>query len=177
MGQTVRQDIAGALRATTDDISYRRSRTMDDAAQVLPSDLAMFRDIHTDIFGVVPPLTAARFAIGASVDPDFLRLVEQMHTHVFYSDLFDAKILHLMAWGILLSCGDKPAQSHALAARRSGASWEELHFVAELACVVAGGLGPLSEGAALLAQLKDEERNRQEGHIGHGLDAGCATEA
>ncbi len=143
---------------------------MDETAPVLPSDLATFRDIHTDIFGAVPPLTAARFTIGASVDPDFLRLVEQMHTHVFYSDLFDAKILHLMAWGILLTCGDRPAQSHALAARRAGASWEELHFVAELACVIAGGLSPLSEGAALLTQLKDDEQNGPERRIEHGSD-------
>lgn len=131
---------------------------MNETVTPLPSDLAAFRDNHTDLFGTVPPSTAARFAVGAVIDPDFLRLVEQMHTHVFYSDLFDAKVVHLMAWGILLACGEKPAEQHALAARRAGASWEELHFVAELACVIAGGLGPLSEGALLLGQLRVDEK-------------------
>lgn len=145
---------------------------MDDMAQVLPSDLAIFRDTHTELFGALSPSTAARFAVGVSVDPDFLRLVEQMHVHVFYSDLFDAKTVQLMAWGILLAHGDKLARSHAVAARRAGASWEELHFVAELACVIAGGLGPLNEGAMLLAQLHDDERDGQERHVGRGVDAG-----
>jgi 4-carboxymuconolactone decarboxylase len=48
------------------------------------------------------------------------------------------------------------AQMHALAARRAGASWEELHKVVELASAT-GSLGPANRGGAMLKELRDKE--------------------
>jgi hypothetical protein len=48
------------------------------------------------------------------------------------------------------------AQMHALAARRAGASWPELHKVVELASAT-GALAPANQGSALLKGLRDKE--------------------
>lgn len=57
---------------------------------------------------------------------------------------------------MLLSNGTGAARYHALAARRAGASWKELHKVAELASAVAS-LGPLNNGSAILNELRTDE--------------------
>ena len=122
----------------------------------LPPDLAAFRDSYAALFGAVPPLPAAKFAFSGAVDPDALRLSEQARAHAFYSDVFDVKTTNLLVFGMLLAQESPAAHFHALAARRAGATWEELHKVAELASVVQS-LGPLNGGAALLKKIKEEE--------------------
>ena len=122
----------------------------------LPPDLAAFRDSYADLFGSVPPLPDAKFAFSSTVDPQALRLAEQSRAHAFYSDVFDAKTTQLLLFGMLLAGGAEAARFHGRAARRAGATWEELHKVAELASVVVG-LGPLNQGSALLKQLRDDE--------------------
>ena len=57
----------------------------------LPPDLAGFRDSYAALFGVVPPLPAAKFAFSSTVDPEALRLSEQARAHAFTSDVFDVK--------------------------------------------------------------------------------------
>ena len=66
------------------------------------------------------------------------------------------KTTQLILFGMLLSSGAGAARYHALAARRAGASWEELHKVVELASAVAS-LGPLNNGSAILNELRTDE--------------------
>ena len=63
-----------------------------------------------------------------------------------------------MIFGMLLAQESPAAQFHALAARRAGATWGELHKAAELASVVQS-LGPLNNGAAPAG--KDARRGRR----------------
>jgi len=122
----------------------------------LPDDLKKFRDSYVELFGSLPPLPAARFEFSGAVNPEFLRLAEKLRAHTFYSDVFDLKTTHLILFGMLLVEHNAAAQMHALAARRAGASWQELHKVVELASTT-GALGPANQGSAMLKTLHDKE--------------------
>jgi 4-carboxymuconolactone decarboxylase len=123
----------------------------------LPDDLKKIRDGYVELFGALPQLPAARFAFSGEVDPQALRLVEQLRAHAFYSDVFDAKMTNLILFGMLLVEHHPAAQMHALAARRAGASWQELHKVVELASAT-GALAPANQGSALLQALREREQ-------------------
>ncbi|MBW4616391.1 MAG: carboxymuconolactone decarboxylase family protein [Desmonostoc vinosum HA7617-LM4] len=118
----------------------------------LSPDLAAFRDSYASLFGSVPPLPAAKFEFSSDVDPEALRLAEQLRAHAFNSEIFDTKTTQLILFGILLAQGSPAARFHAIASRRAGATWEELHKVMELAAAVAA-LGPFNNGSALLNEL------------------------
>jgi 4-carboxymuconolactone decarboxylase len=122
----------------------------------LPDDLKKFRDSYVELFGSLPALPAARFEFSGAVNPEFLRLAEQLRAHTFYSDVFDLKTTHLILFGMLLVEHNAAAQMHALAARRAGASWQELHKVVELASTT-GALGPANQGSAMLKSLHGKE--------------------
>ena len=129
---------------------------MPASKDVLPPDLAQFRDTYVELFGSLPPLPAARFEFSGEINPEFLRLAERLRAHTFYSDVLDLKITHLILFGMLLVEHNAAAQMHALAARRAGASWKELHKVVELASTT-GALGPANQGSAMLKNLRDKE--------------------
>jgi 4-carboxymuconolactone decarboxylase len=122
----------------------------------MPDDLASLRDSYIELFGSLPALPAARFAFSSDIDPEALRLIERLRAHAFYSDVFDIKTTNLILFGMLLVEHHPAAQMHALAARRAGASWQELHKVVELASAT-GALAPANQGSALLKTLRDEE--------------------
>jgi 4-carboxymuconolactone decarboxylase len=123
----------------------------------LPADLKKFRDTYVKLFGKLPPLPAARFEFSGEVNPEFLRLSEQMRAHAFYSDVIDGKTTQLILFGMLLVEHNQiGATAHATAARRLGASWEELHKVVELAATT-GAFGPANQGSALLKDVRDKE--------------------
>lgn len=123
----------------------------------LPDDLKKFRDSYVELFGALPQLPSARFAFSGDVDPQALRLVEELRAHAFYSDVFDVKTTNLILFGMLLVEHHPAAQMHALAARRAGASWQELHKVVELASAT-GALAPANQGSALLQALREKEK-------------------
>jgi len=122
----------------------------------LPADLVQFRDSYVELFGLLPPLPSAKFEFSGEVNPEFLRLSEQLRAHAFYSEVFDIKTTHLILFGMLLIEHNAAAQMHAIAARRAGASWEELHKVMELASATKS-LGPANQGSAMLKTVRDKE--------------------
>jgi 4-carboxymuconolactone decarboxylase len=128
------------------------------AKKQLPPDLQKFRDTYIELFGTLPPLPAARFEVSGEVNPEFLRLSEELRAHAFYSEVFDLKTTQLILFGMLLAERNQAgAQAHAAAARRAGASWEELHKIVELAAAT-GALAPANQGGALLKALRDKEQ-------------------
>ena len=130
---------------------------MTKSSKDLPQDLVRFRETYVELFGMLPPLPAARFEFSGEVNPEFLRLSERLRVHAFYSDVFNIKTTHLILFGMLLVEHNAAAQMHALAARRVGASWEELHKVVELAAATKS-LGPANQGSAMLKSLRDKEQ-------------------
>jgi len=122
----------------------------------MSADLVEFRDSYVKLFGSLPPLPAARFAFSGKINPEFLRRAEALRAHAFYSDVFDVKTTNLILFGMLLVEHNPAAQMHALAARRAGTTWEELHKIVELASAT-GALGPANQGSAMLKTLHDGE--------------------
>ncbi len=130
------------------------------AKKELPDDLKKFRDSYVELFGTLPPLPSGRFEFSGDVDPEALRLWEQMRARAFYNDVFDLKTTQLILFGMLLVEHNQiAAQAHAAAARKAGASWEELHKIVELASAT-GALYPANQGSALLNGLRDKETGK-----------------
>lgn len=130
---------------------------MTKSSSELDEELAGFRRSYVELFGMVPPLPAARFEFSGEVNPEFLRLSERLRAHAFYSDVFDVKMTNLILFGMLLVEHNPAAQMHALAARRAGATWQELHKVIELAAATKS-LGPANQGSSMLKSLRDKEQ-------------------
>jgi len=73
-----------------------------------------------------------------------------------YPACFDVKTSQLMLFGILLALMGDAARLHAIAARRAGASWEELHAVVGLAYLFRG-MPAANLGAEILLKLAETE--------------------
>lgn len=126
------------------------------ASPSLPSDLAAFRDSYVKLFGMMPPLPDAKFNSTAQIDSEALRLAEQQRAHAFYNDVFEMKITQLILFGMLISAESPAAKYHAIAARRAGASWEEIQKVIELAAATAAS-GPMNQGGAVLEDMRKND--------------------
>ena len=130
---------------------------MSDKKELDP-ELVKFRDSYVEMFGHLPPLPGGRFAFSGDMDPEFLRDAERLRAKAFYNKTFDMKTTQLILFGMLLVEHNQiGAQAHASAARRAGATWEELHTVVELASTT-GALAPLNQGGALLNGMREKEQ-------------------
>ena len=108
---------------------------MSEEKEELPADLKKFRDSYVELFGTLPPLPAARFEFSGEVDPEVAAAVASSCAPARSTPRrFDMKTTQLILFGMLLAEHNQVgAQAHAAAARRAGASWQELHKVVELA--------------------------------------------
>lgn len=117
-----------------------------------------YREIYEELIGFVPPRIMARTDMLARVDPELLEMQEKARRHCMYPDCFDVKTVQLMLVGMLLMGPYDASKLHAIAARRAGASWEELNAVVGLAYLFRG-LSAANYGAQVLqevAQLEGE---------------------
>jgi 4-carboxymuconolactone decarboxylase len=122
------------------------------------AELEKFRQTYVELFGTLPALPAGRFSFSGELDPDFLLDAERLRFKAFFNKTFDTKTTQLILFGMLLVEHNQiAAQQHAIAARRAGATWEELHTVLELATAT-GALYPFNQGSALLNGLREKEQ-------------------
>jgi alkylhydroperoxidase/carboxymuconolactone decarboxylase family protein YurZ len=112
--------------------------------------------IYQDLIGFVPPRIEARMAVTGALDPTLLDMQEKMREHAMYPTCFDVKTAQLMLFGMLLMDLSDAAQLHAIAARRAGATWEEMQAVISL-CFLFRGLPAANRGAEILANLAKRE--------------------
>jgi alkylhydroperoxidase/carboxymuconolactone decarboxylase family protein YurZ len=126
------------------------------ARRLADSELAALRAPYADLIGFVPPRIEARTELGARLDPELLRLQETIRQRAMYPACFDVKTAQLMLFGILLALMGDAARLHAIAARRAGASWEELHAVVGLAYLFRG-MPAANLGAEVLRKLAEAE--------------------
>jgi alkylhydroperoxidase/carboxymuconolactone decarboxylase family protein YurZ len=118
-------------------------------------------EIYRDLIGFVPPRIEARMAVTGALDPVLLDMQEKMREHAMYPKCFDVKTAQLMLFGMLLMDMSDAAQLHAIAARRAGASWEEMQAVISL-CFLFRGLPAANRGAEILANLAKREADAAE---------------
>ena len=112
--------------------------------------------IYQDLLGFVPPRIEARIAVTGALDPKLLELQEKLRGHAMYPKCFDVKTAQLMLFGMLLMDMSDAAQLHGIAARRAGATWEEMQAVVSL-CFLFRGLPAANRGAEILASLAKRE--------------------
>ena len=112
--------------------------------------------IYHDLLGFVPPRIEARIAVTGALDPKLLDLQEKLRGHAMYPKCFDVKTAQLMLFGMLLMDMSDAAQLHGIAARRAGATWEEMQAVVSL-CFLFRGLPAANRGAEILASLAKRE--------------------
>ena len=97
-----------------------------------------YQKIYEELIGFTPPRIQARVKLGLEVDPELLDMVEKIRARAMYPKCMDIKAAQLILFGILLSHVAPAAEFHARAAKRAGASKEELHATAALAFLFRG---------------------------------------
>jgi alkylhydroperoxidase/carboxymuconolactone decarboxylase family protein YurZ len=116
-------------------------------------------EIYQQLLGFVPPRIEARLAVTGALTPTVLDLQEQLRAAVMYPSCFDTRTAQLMLFGMLLMDLNDAAQLHAIAARRAGATWEELQATVNL-CFLFRGLSAANRGAEIIARVAEHEHQR-----------------
>jgi alkylhydroperoxidase/carboxymuconolactone decarboxylase family protein YurZ len=112
--------------------------------------------IYKDLIGFVPPRIEARINVTGALDPEMLDIQERMREHGMYPKCFDVKTAQMMIFGMMLMDLSDAATLHAIAARRAGATWEEMQAVVNL-CFLFRGLSAANRGAEILANVAKRE--------------------
>ena len=117
-------------------------------------------DIYKELIGFLPPRIEARINVTGALDPRLLDLQEQMRAHAMYPKCFDVKTAQLMLFGMLMMDLNDAAPLHGIAARRAGATWEEMQAVVSLAFLFRG-LSAANRGAEILANIAKREADEE----------------
>jgi alkylhydroperoxidase/carboxymuconolactone decarboxylase family protein YurZ len=112
--------------------------------------------IYKELIGFLPPRIEARINVTGALDPEMLDIQERMREHGMYPRCFDVKTAQMMIFGMMLMDMSDAATLHAIAARRAGATWEELQAVINL-CFLFRGLSAANRGAEILANVAKRE--------------------
>ena len=112
--------------------------------------------IYKDLIGFLPPRIEARINVTGALDPELLDMQERMRSRAMYPKCFDVKTSQLILFGMLLMDMNDAAPLHGIAARRAGATWEEMQAVVSLAFLFRG-LSAANRGAELLANIAKRE--------------------
>jgi alkylhydroperoxidase/carboxymuconolactone decarboxylase family protein YurZ len=112
--------------------------------------------IYEDLLGFVPPRIEARLNVTGALDPEIVDMQERIREHAMYPKCFDVKTAQLMLFGMLLMDGSDASVLHGIAARRAGATWEEMQAVVNL-CFLFRGMSAANRGAEQLARIAKRE--------------------
>jgi 4-carboxymuconolactone decarboxylase len=124
--------------------------------QISPEMLQEYRDFYTELIGFVPPRIQARTDLLGRLDPELLRMQEEIRARAMYPECFDVKTAQLMLFGMLLVLLSDATRLHAIAARRAGATWEEMSAVVNLAFLFRG-LPAGNLGAQIIQEIAASE--------------------
>jgi len=138
------------------DIVRRRIGAYADPSQTLEQR----GEVYKELLGFVPPRIEARLNVTGALDPTMVDLQERIREHGMYPKCFDVKTAQLMLFGMLLMDLNDAATLHGIAARRAGASWEEMQAVINL-CFLFRGLSAANRGAEILANIAKREEEMQ----------------
>lgn len=122
-----------------------------------PESLDEFEATYRELVGFVPPRVKARFAASTIHNPDVLLAQERLRNLIMYPDALDQKTVQLVLFGILHSKLSDAAKLHGVAARRAGASWEELRAVVDLAFLFTG-FSAANRGPQVLDEIAELEQ-------------------
>lgn len=109
---------------------------------------------YRELIGFVPPCGDRRDA--AAFEAMLRGMHEQMRLRTLIPPSIDAKAAHLLLLAMLLTEHGAAAAAQGSAARRVGASWDELRAVVELAFLLQG-LPAASRGEEFLSAVAERE--------------------
>lgn len=118
--------------------------------------------IYKELLGSVPERITARFHVTGALDPKILDMQEDIRAHAMYPENLGVKMSQLVLFAILLMGSNEAAGVHARAARRTGASYEELQSIVSLVFLYRG-LPAANKGAEILAELAQWEISESRG--------------
>ncbi|MGI8854748.1 MAG: carboxymuconolactone decarboxylase family protein [Thermomicrobiales bacterium] len=128
--------------------------------QISAENLQEYRDFYTQLIGFVPPRIQARTDLLGRLDPELLKMQEEIRVRAMYPECFDVKTAQLMLFGMLLVLLSDATRLHAIAARRAGATWEEMSAVVNLAFLFRG-LPAGNLGAQIIQEIAKSEGESQ----------------
>jgi alkylhydroperoxidase/carboxymuconolactone decarboxylase family protein YurZ len=137
-------------------LPQRIDRDVVEKAMGRADKVDQYGAIYQDLLGFVPPRIEARLSVTGALDPVMVEIQERMREHGMYPKCFDVKTSQLMLFGMLLMDSSDAAVLHGIAARRAGASWEEMQAVVNL-CFLFRGLSAANRGAETLANIAKRE--------------------
>lgn len=118
--------------------------------------VARHKPTYTELLGFFPPRVEARLTFTGALDPKIVEMQEALRTHAMDTPHLDPKVTQLLLFGMLLMDGNDAAETHAIAARHEGASWQELQAAVSL-CFLFRGLPAANRGADTLARVAARE--------------------
>jgi 4-carboxymuconolactone decarboxylase len=124
--------------------------------QIDAQELEALRQRYVELIGFVPPRIQTRTDLLGRLDPELLSMQEAIRAHAMYPSCFDTKTAQLMLFGMLLVQLADASHLHARAARRAGATWEELSAVVSLAFLFRG-LSAANLGAQIIQEIASSE--------------------
>lgn len=122
----------------------------------LKQSISKREETYRNLLGFVPPRIQSRMRVTGALDATVLDIQERMREHAMNPSCFDTKTAQLMLFGMLLMDMSDAALLHGIAARRAGASWEELQAVVSL-CFLFRGLPAANRGAESIAEIARRE--------------------
>ena len=122
-------------------------------------DTETIENSYRELTGTVPANIAERIRIaGISGRNRSILRIEELRSQLIMDNPLGAKTAQLVHFAQLLTIGEeKAAELHADAARKAGASLEELIGVVELALITAG-MPAYSRGVAILGRVFPENQ-------------------
>lgn len=111
---------------------------------------------YRELVGFVPPRIQARFDNLRSTNPELLLAQEKVRNLISYTDLLDQKTVQLVLFAILSVQLRDAARIHGAAARRAGATEEQLQAVLDLAYLF-GGTSITNHAPAILEGVRELE--------------------
>ncbi|MDX5434692.1 MAG: hypothetical protein LPK20_14100 [Halomonas sp.] len=126
------------------------------------SAISAYQQPYLDLLGFVPPRIEARLCTTGVMDPTMVELQEKTRSYAMDTPHLEPKMVQMMLFGMLLMAGNDAAQTHCIAARRCGASWEELQATINL-CFLFRGLPAANRGAHMLASVAAREAEQADG--------------
>ncbi len=140
---------------TTDTLPIEALRERLAQLPLLDSSAVGAESIHRELIGFVPPCSDARN--GATLERRLRGLHEQMRIRELEPASIQTKTVHLMLLAMLLNEHGTNAVAQGIAARRAGASWDELRGVVRLVFLL-HGLPGANRGDDFLTALAERER-------------------
>ena len=118
-----------------------------------------YHKVYEELLGFTPPRIQHRVKLGLEVDPDLLDKLETLREAAMYPDCMDVKTAQMILFAVLLARLAPAARIHGIAAKRAGATKQELHAVCGLTFLFCG-LSAFNMGSEMIQEIWAEDEKK-----------------